>query len=170
MQWRNIRGYGDAYALDLLIARMQKAVLTKSGELADLKVDLMDRLAALRMHLNPVRQKEAVIRRVKSDEFWKQISVQALEEVRQPLREIMHHRERGRGTPLPPRIVDIIEDVTEVEHSRRSTSLKTVDMRAYKQIVEAELKKHFETDPTLRKIRAGQPVSEDDIESWSHWC
>ncbi len=165
MQWRNIRGYGDAYAFDLLIARMQNAVLKKSGKLADLKVDFMDRLAALQMHLNPVRQKEGVIRRVKSNEFWEQISVQVLEDVRQPLREIMHHRERGRGTPLPPKIVDIIEDVTEVEHSRRSTSLKTVDMKAYKQIVEAELKKHFETDPTLRKIRAAQPVSEDDIQS-----
>ena len=165
MQWRNIRGYGDAYALDLLIARMQDALLRKSGKLADLKVDLMDRLTALQMHLNPVRQKEAVIRRVKSEEFWRDISVQALEEVRQPLREIMHHRERGGGTPLPPKIVDIIEDVSEVEHGRRSTSLKTVDMKAYKQIVEAELKKHFETDPTLRKIRAGEPVSEADIEA-----
>ena len=165
MQWRNIRGYGDAYAFDLLIARLQSAVLRKSGQVADLKVDFMDRLAALQMHFNPVRQKAAVIRRVRSDEFWEQISVQALEEVRQPLREIMHHHERGRGTPVPPKIVDIVEDESEVRQNRRSTSLKTVDMKAYKRIVEAELKKHFETDPTLRKIRAGQPVSEDDIES-----
>ena len=165
MQWRNIRGYGDAYAFDLLIARLQSAVLRKSGHVADLKVDFMDRLAALQMHLNPVRQKAAVIRRVRSDEFWKQISVQALEEVRQPLREIMHHHERGRGTPVPPRIVDIVEDESEVRQSRRSTSLKTVDMKAYKQIVEAELKKHFETDATLQKIREGEPVSEADIEA-----
>ena len=44
MQWCNIRGYGDAHAFDLLIARLQNSVLRKSGELADLKVDLMDRL------------------------------------------------------------------------------------------------------------------------------
>ena len=31
MQWRNIRGLGDAYALDLLAARMQIAVLRKSA-------------------------------------------------------------------------------------------------------------------------------------------
>ena len=165
MQWRNVRGHGDAYAFDLLIARMQRAVLRQSGELADLKVEFMDRVAALQMHLNPVRQKAAVIQRVRSDEFWRDISVQFLEEVRQPLRKIMHHRERSGGSPLPPKIIDIIEDVTEVEHGRRSTSLKTVDMKAYRQIVEAELKKHFETDPTLRKIRAGQPVSETDLDS-----
>ena len=165
MQWRNIRGYGDAYQFDLLIARMQKAVLKKSGQLADLKVELMDRLAALQMHLNPVRQKAAVIGRVKSDDFWRDVSVQALEDIRQPLREIMHHRERGSGTPLPPKIVDIVEEESEVQHDRRSTSLKTVDMKAYRQVVEAELKKHFETDPTLQKIRAGQRVTEADLES-----
>src|SRR5207253_3312628 len=38
MQWRNIRGRADAYALDLSIARMQNAVLRKSGQLADLKI------------------------------------------------------------------------------------------------------------------------------------
>ena len=165
MQWRNIRGYSDAYAFDLLIARIQNASLRKSGTLADLKIDLMERLAALQMHLNPVREKAEVIKRVKSEEFWKDISVQALEAVRQPLREIMHHREHGGGTPLPPKVVDIIEDSSSPKYNRRSTSLKTVDMKAYQQIVEAELKKHFETDSTLQKIRTGQPISEADIES-----
>jgi type I restriction enzyme, R subunit len=165
MQWRNIRGHADAYALDLLIARMQNAVLRKSGQLADLKIELMDRLAALQMHLNPVREKAEVIKRVKSDEFWDSISVQALEEVRAPLREIMHHRERGGGPALPPKIVDITEDDSGIQYSRRSTSLKSVDMKAYQQIIEAELKKHFETNPTLKKIRAGEPVSQTDLQA-----
>ena len=165
MQWRNIRGCSDAYALDLLIARMQNAALRKSDQLADFKVDLMDRLAALQMHLNPVREKAEVIKRVKSDEFWKNVSVQALEEARQPLRKIMHHRERGGGMPLPPKVVDITENASGLRYNRRSTSLKTVDMKAHQQIVDAELKKHFETDPTLQKIRAGRPVSKADIES-----
>ena len=162
---RNIRGRSDAYALDLLIARMQNAVLRKSGQLADLKIELMDRLAALQMHLNPVREKAEVIQRVKSDEFWKNVSVQALEEIRPPLREIMHHREKGAGTPLPPKVVDITEEEAGVQYNRRSTSLTTVDMKAYRQVVETELKKHFEKDPTLQKIRAGEAVSEADIEA-----
>ncbi|MEW8192865.1 MAG: DEAD/DEAH box helicase family protein, partial [Candidatus Thiodiazotropha sp.] len=165
MQWRNIRGRSDAYALDLLIARMQNALLRGSGQLADLKVELMDRLATLQMHLNPVREKAEVIQRVKSDEFWDNLTVQALEEVRVPLREIMHHRERGGGMLLPPKVVDITEDETTVQYSRRSASLKSVDMKAYQQIVEAELKKHFETNPTLQKIRAGESVSESDLEA-----
>lgn len=165
MQWRNIRGLSDAYALDLLIARMQNSCLRGTGELGDLKIELMDRLTALQMHLNPVREKAEVIKRVKSDEFWKSISVHALEEVRIPLRAIMHHRERGGGKPSLPKIVDITEDDANVIYNRRSASRKFVDMKAYQQIVEAELKKHFETNPTLQKIRVGDPVSESDLQA-----
>jgi type I restriction enzyme, R subunit len=165
MQWRNIRGLSDAYGLDLLIARMQNAVLRKSGQLADLKIELMDRVSALQMHLNPVREKAEVIKRVKSDEFWHEVSVVDLEEVRVSLREIMHHRQRAGGKPLPLKVIDVTEETAGIQLSRRSTSLKTVDMKAYRQIVEAELRKHFESDPTLRKIRAGEPVSEKDLQA-----
>ena len=132
MQWRNIRGRTDAYALDLLIVRMQNALLRGSGQLGDLKVELMDRLAALQMHLNPVREKSEVIKRVKCDAFWHGVTVRALEEVRGPLREIMHHRERGGGQPLPPKVVDITEDAAGVQYARRSASLKSIDMKAYR--------------------------------------
>ena len=163
MQWRNIRGRADAYALDLLIARMQNAVLRGSPQLADLKIDLTDRLAALQMHLNPVREKAEVIKRVKSDEFWSGTTVQTLEEVRGPLREIMHHRERTAGQPLPAKVIDVTEEESSIQFYRRSASLAAVDMKAYHQIVEAELKKHFDTNVTLKKIRAGEPVSEADL-------
>lgn len=164
MQWRNIRGLGDAYAMDLLIARMQNALLRGSSEMADLKVDLMDRVAALQMHLNPVREKADTIKRVKSTEFWNGVTFQALEEVRISLREIMHHRERKGGQSLPPKIIDVTEDAAGFQLTRRSANLKSVDMKAYLHIVEAELKRHFETNPTLQKIRAGQPVTEFDMQ------
>jgi type I restriction enzyme, R subunit len=165
MQWRNIRGYADAYALDLLIARTQNAILRRSGAVADLKIELLDRLGLLQMHLNPVREKADVIRRVKSDDFWQHLTVADLEAVRQPLREIMHHRERGTGLPLPAKVIDVTEDAAGVQSNRRATNLQTVDMQAYKQVVEAELRRHFDTNPTLQKIRAAEPVSETDIQA-----
>ena len=165
MQWRNIRGRSDAYALDLLIGRMQNALLRRSGQMDDLKIELMDRLSALQMHLNPVREKAEIIKRVKSDQFWSAVSVEALDDARLRLREIMHHRQRGGGQPLLPKIVDITEDEAGVHYKRRSASLKAVDMKAYQQIVEAELKRHFDTNPTLRRIRAGEPVSEADLQA-----
>lgn len=165
MQWRNVRGSSDAYALDLLMARAQVAVLRKSADVDDLKIDLLDRLSALQMHLNPVREKAEVIKRVRSDDFWTDVKVTDLESVRKPLREIMHHRDRHGATPLPPKIIDVTEDATGFQTNRRATSLKTVDMRAYQQIVEAELKRHFDTNPTLKKIRTGESVSDADIQT-----
>jgi type I restriction enzyme, R subunit len=165
MMWRNIRGLSDAYALDLLVARMQIAVLRKSGDVADLKIEFLDRLAALQTHLNPVREKAEVIKRVKLDEFWQGVTVADLEAVRQPLREIMHHRERKGAAPLPAKIVDVTENAAGFVTNRRATNLKTVDMKAYQQIIEAELKRHFDTNPTLKKIRAGEAVSDADIQS-----
>jgi type I restriction enzyme R subunit len=165
MQWRNVRGFSDAYALDLLMARAQIAVLRKSADVADLKIDLLDRLSALQMHLNPVREKAEVIKRVKSDEFWNGVTVADLESVRKPLREIMHHRDRQGAAPLPAKIIDVTEDPAGFQTNRRATSLKTVDMKAYQQIVEAELKRHFDTNLTLKKIRAGEAVSDADIQT-----
>lgn len=165
MLWRNVRGLSDAYALDLLMARAQIAVLRKSADVADLKIDLLDRLSALQMHLNPVREKAEVIKRVKSDEFWNGVTVADLESVRKPLREIMHHRDRQGAMPLPAKIIDVTEDAAGIQSSRRATNLKTVDMKAYQQIVEAELKRHFDTNLTLKKIRAGEAVSEADIQA-----
>lgn len=165
MQWRNVRGLSDAYALDLLMARAQIAVLRKSADVADLKIDLLDRLSALQMHLNPVREKAEVIKRVKSDEFWNGVTVADLESVRKPLREIMHHRDRQGAMPLPAKIIDVTEDAAGFQTNRRATSLKTVDMKAYQQIVETELKRHFDTNPTLKKIRAGEAVSDADIQA-----
>ena len=165
MQWRNVRGFSDTYALDLLMARTQIAVLRKSADVADLKIDLLDRLSALQMHLNPVREKAEVIKRVKSDEFWNGVTVADLESVRKPLREIMHHRDRQGVMPLPAKIIDVTEDAAGFQTNRRATTLKTVNMKAYQQIVEAELKRHFDTNPTLKKIRAGESVSEADIQA-----
>ena len=163
MQWRNVRGLSDALALDLLIARMQFAIVRGSGELADRKIELMDKLATLQMHLNPVREKAEIIKRVKSDAFWTDVGVADLEKVRIALREIIHHRARSGSKGIPPKVVDITEDQGQTRFARRSASLKSVDMKAYQQMIEGELKKHFETNPVLRKIRAGEPVSDREI-------
>lgn len=165
MQWRNIRGLGDAYALDLLMARIQIAALQNSGDVNDLKIELLDRLSALQMHLNPVREKAEIIKRVKSEEFWKSLSATDAEIVRGPLREIMHHRDRKNAVPLPAKVIDVTEDRAGVQTSRRATNLKTVDMQAYQQVVEAELRRHFDTNATLQKIRAGEAVSDADIQA-----
>lgn len=55
------------------------AALRGSAALADLRIELLDRLNALQMHLNPVREKAEVVKRVKSDAFWQNVTFADLE-------------------------------------------------------------------------------------------
>ena len=165
MQWRTRHGLGDAHAFDLLVTQMQIAVLNETAALADLKIDFLERVECLQMHLNPVRERGEIIRRVKSDDFWKDVSVQDLELVRGPLREIIHYREKQTGAAVLPKIIDVSEEPEDIVISRRRTNLRTVEMEAYKHLVEDELKKHFETNPVLKKIRIGETVTKEDLES-----
>lgn len=163
MQWRNIHGNSEAHRLDLLIARIQQAALLQSADVADLRVDLIEKLDRLQMHLNPVRERAALIKRIKSDAFWRAPSVAGLEEARHGLREIIHLSDAPRGGGLPPKTIDVSEDASAIVLERRQTSMPANEMAAYRQLIEAELKKHFETNPTLRRIRAGERVSQADI-------
>ena len=161
MQWVPIRDHGDAYEFDLLVATMQTELLKGSGRFDDLKGDLLNRVAALLMHLNPVRVKAETIKRVQQPDFWGGVTVSGLEEVRQELRSIMHHRQKGGVDPARPRIVDVSDG--DIQYTQRKANLKEVDMAAYKHRVEEALKELFVISPTLQKIRAGEPVTAGDL-------
>lgn len=163
MQWVDIRGHADAYALDLLIARMQTECLKKSGRLSDMKAELLAKVATLQMHLNPVREKETVIKEVKSSAFWVDVTVEQLDKIRVELRGIMQFRQKGFGPSIPPKVVDVKEDMAEYVVKQRSSLLKSIDMKAYEQRVEEVLASLVDTSPVLKKVRLGQPVSETDL-------
>ncbi len=162
MQWVKLSGHVEAYHHDLLLAQMQLELLRKSGRLDDLKDRLLDRVAQLQMHLNPVREKFAIINHLKDADFWQQIDVGDLEKIRTELRGVMHHHEIGGGTGRPdPKVIDITDG--DEQYLQRKTNIREVDMSVYKKQVEEALREHFESNPTLKKIRAGHPVSENDL-------
>jgi type I restriction enzyme R subunit len=165
MQWRNIRGFSEAHAFDLLIARIQTAALMGSASVADHKIEFFERVDRLQMHLNPVRERADVIKLAKSEAFWNDVSAAKLEDVREPLRQIIHFWSKKANDGIPPKVIDVSEDPDSIFMERRSTSLKSVDMKAYQQLVEAELRKHFETNAVLRKVRAGEAVTPEELQS-----
>lgn len=161
MQWVKLSGKVDAWHHDLLITRMQLELLHNSGSFDDLKTRLLDRVAQLLMHLTPVREKFAVINRLKEPEFWRQVRVASLEEIRLELRGIMHHREKVSQPGSDPKVIDIADG--DEQYQRRKSNIREVDMSVYKKQVEEALREHFDTNPTLQKIRRGEPVSEADL-------
>lgn len=167
MQWRDTRGWEDAYQLDLLVARMQGELLKKSAVFNDLRDDLIALVAQLPINVNAVRDKLATIEKVRSGEFWKRVSEQtdvaALETVREELRGIMRHRVVGPTVGGKPRVLDVTEDASKFEFGRHVPKLEGTELVTYRQRVEQVLTGLFETNPILRKIRRGEPVAESDL-------
>ena len=120
----------------------------------------------LQMNLNQVRAKAETISRVKSDSFWDDVSVAALEEVRLQLRGIMQYVSK----PTPPPggtalVTNVAEDRDSFESGEfESTKMRSVSLEVYKQELKALLGDLFEENETLRKIRKGQSVTEDDLQ------
>lgn len=165
MQWVNVRGHADAYALDLLIAEMQVALLVKSNKFEDCRGDLLNRVESLRMNLNPVKEKAETIKKIKNADFWASVTVPDLEDIRIELRSIMHYKE-GSGIEAPrPRVIDITEDEDEIQTAKRSSNIKSIDLAAYRKRVEGALNELFDKNETLQKIRAGQPITDGDIKA-----
>ena len=163
MQWVNIRGYADAYDLDLLIARMQSELLRGAGRFQDYRITLMERINNLQMNLNPVREKAEVIRRARSEDFWTNLTPESLESLRNELRLIIHLRQTSGTIPVPTKVVDVADG--GVTTARRVTSIPAVEMQAYRRQIEDALTGLFETDPVLKKIRRGEAVTEAELKS-----
>jgi len=166
MQWINLRGHAEALAFDLLVTEMQTALINRSATFQDLKDDLVNAVNALQVTLNQVRAKAASIRQVKDPAFWDGVTPAQLEALRRDLRGIMHYRQSGGGGPRPLiRTYDIAEDQGQIESGPRSSNLRSIDLAAYRVRVEQALLELFASDPTLKKIRAGQAVTEADLDA-----
>ena len=163
MQWVDIRGQADAYQWDLLITRIQREKLKGSGRFDDLVGEAIGRLTQLQMNLNQVQAKATAIKLARDATWWVAASLDELEEARTGLRDILKYRDTG-GIEKPAAPIIDVTDTDEIREVQ-STYLATVDMKAYRVKVEQALQALFETEPVLKKIRAGQPVAPAELEA-----
>jgi len=163
MQWADIRGETPAYRFDVLMTELQIALLKKSGRFDDFKSQLLDRISRLQMHLNPVRDRSEFIKSVKSAEFWAAVTIEDLETVRRKLRGIMKYMAKAAYEPPQPKFIDLHDG--QERYQRLPTQLKFADMPGYRKQVQAALLKVFDQNPTLQKIKAGEPVSAADLKA-----
>lgn len=160
MQWVYTRDHSEAYHFDLLVTSAQRELIRQSGRFADFKDKIQEQVGRLIMHL--VQKKAESIKKVLSVQFWESADVADLEAVRIDLRGVMHLKQKKGGPKEQPKTIDITDG--DVNHERRDTTVHTIDMELYRQMVEEELKSRFDTDPVLQKIARGEPVSEGDLD------
>ena len=121
----------------------------------------------LQINLSQVRANLQIIERVKSKEFWEEVSVGDLEEIRKLLRGIVQFRRKDAAPDGQAKVIDVKEDESETEHKKhkvRLDKLDNLDMAAYRNRVNNVLQAIIDQNETLRKIRIGKPVSEADLE------
>ena len=163
MQWVNIRGRADAKAFDMRIALAQTALLTAGSRFEDMKNEIQEQVSLLPMHLNQVRQKATTIKEVLQKDFWDSTSFDEMEDVRGELRGIMKYKERGGTEPPLIPVIDVKDEGVQFE--RRKTTLTAMDMEAYRRRLHAVLEPMFAENPTLKKIRSGELVSEGEMKT-----
>ncbi|RJP65955.1 MAG: DEAD/DEAH box helicase [Candidatus Abyssobacteria bacterium SURF_17] len=161
MRWRDLDGREDAYRFDLLVARLQEALLKGSGDFDDLRGDMQEQVGQLPVNLSQVAAKIDLINNVKSVRFWTSPTVEKLEEVRRELRGIMHCRNKPKVVKTPPLEVDVTD--TDEQRRHEIVRLEGLDLAAYRHRVEGILRELFEESPVLQKIKAGEAVDENDI-------
>ncbi|MCC6127488.1 MAG: DEAD/DEAH box helicase family protein [Pirellulales bacterium] len=165
MQWRNISGRVPAYEFDMLCCRLQTAILKGASRLEDLRDEMVERVSKLQINLNPVKEKIAAIDRVKSGAFWTAPTAEAIEEIRQDLRGIIHyHGGAGGGTPIPPKVLDIAEEESLIERKQYHPKLAGLELIEYRNRVQKVLNDLIDSTPPLQKIKAGQPVSTEELD------
>jgi type I restriction enzyme R subunit len=162
MQWVNIRGEGQAYSFDLLLTQAQSSKLLGDGRFDDLKGEILNRINSLKTNLNQVKAKSDFLSKLLVKEYWENVSIRDLEDIRTELRSIMKFRE-GIDLPVytPPAIDVTDEDIKYEQYEVKNTGIQMVN---YRQRVEDVLNKLFDRSVTLQKIKSGNPVNERDIE------
>ncbi|WP_445361909.1 DEAD/DEAH box helicase family protein [Microbulbifer sp. EKSA005] len=166
MQWRNIRGESEALKWDLDIATAQHAQLCQPKLLEPVREQVLSKVRSLSMHLNQVRSKASDVNALQQDEYWAAPDFDKLEHSRQQLRTVIHLRDKGAVPPTAPiPIYDIKEDSAGYQVEERKTNIRTVDYEIYRQEVEKTLTPLFDKDPVLQKIRAGEPVTEAELDT-----
>jgi type I restriction enzyme, R subunit len=165
MQWRNIGGHEAAHRFDLHVCRLETEFLKGSSSFEDLKADALSQLDDLRMNLAQVKAVAPTIAEVRTATFWGNISVAKLEEVRGHLRGVMQYRLTPTLPSLPPKVIDVTEDLALVERKKHVVKLDGLHLAAYRIRVEKVLRDLFETNDTLQRIKRGQPVNQTDLEA-----
>lgn len=167
MQWVDIAKFEEAWKFDRLIAQLQAELIRGGSKFADLRDAVINLVSSLRINLSQVKVKIAVIERVKTEDFWNEVTVGSLEEIREQLRGIIQFRRKDEVTPFEPVIIDVAEDESQIitkKHKVRLDKLDDLDMAAYRNRVNNVLQAIIDQNETLRKIRLGQPVTNNDLE------
>lgn len=152
-----------ATSLDKLIAQIQACLVEKASCFEDGRDQLLAQLDRLAVNIQAVRQKDAVIAKVRSADFWQQASIESLEYARSELRGIMKYQQGGGETEYTP--TTSTQDGKVQQQDRPYKVLGADEALIYRRRVKEILDGMIQANPTLQKIQQGQAVLEHELTS-----
>ncbi len=152
----------EARRFDLLLYTLQLTLLRKESRFARLQKQLRDLAAQLeaRANIPQVAAELDLIRDLNTDEWWQDVTVPMLEEVRAHLRSLIGLIETTARGDLYTNFTDELGELIEVDPARLLTrdEFKQFRLRA------KDFLKAHEDHLTMQRLRRNQPLTEADLD------
>lgn len=152
-----------ATALDKLIAQIQICLVEKASCFEDGRDELLAQLDRLAVNIQAVRQKDSVIAKARSADFWQSATIESLEFARTELRGIMKYRQGGIAYEVTP---STCTQDSRVEQKERPYKVLGADEALiYRRRVKEILDTMVQANVTLQKIQQGHAVQSHELTS-----
>src|SRR5699024_1713231 len=108
-----------------------------------------------------VKQQEATIKELQTDEFWEEVNLPRLEKVRECLRTLINFIDKEDKKEVYTNFTDTVGSVRENETGQfREIS----ELKQYRLKVEQYIKQH-QNHMTIHKLKNNRPITDKDIEA-----
>ena len=162
MRQIDIKNAQDAWAFDEIVTHLQTETVCGTAIADDLWGEVHRRLSALRINLNPVKEKLELISHYKDKVFQQSATALDVENMRTDLREIMTFQEKGTAGPGDEPIITDVDDRDIQREVRIDPHVSGWDMKAYRKGVNDVLEPLM-NEPVVRKIRNAETFTENDF-------
>lgn len=151
-----------AKRFDLLVLRLQLALLNHEARLKGYKEQVIDIAAALseKKDIPLVAEQMALIIDIQSDDWWQNATLPMLEQVRKRLRDLVKFIDKASRKLVYSDFADEIGEAVQVTFGGISSG---VDVSQYRQRIAVFVKAH-ENHIAVRKVRMGEQLTVSDLE------
>lgn len=151
----------EASAFDKLIVQAQTNLMLNNSSFENNRSEILQRINRLPVNLQVVRAKQTFIEQVRGAEFWQQIDVMKLEQIRQQLRDLMKYVEGTGGGYTLGTLTTATQD-TALE-GQIAPYIGEQELSIYRNRIKEVFKAHLTQSPVLQKIRNGEGVTQEEM-------
>jgi type I restriction enzyme R subunit len=151
----------ESKQFDLLILRLQSALLKASPGYKRLKQQVQDIASALEESSNipVIKDQLSLIQGIQSEDWWEDVTLPMLEIVRLRLRALVKLIEHRKGSPVYTDFTDEMGEESEVSLPGFTSA---ISFERFKEKARAFLREHLDNE-AIQKLRMNEPLTPEDL-------